>query len=69
MKKIIELTSIFLVSAAVTVITAFAFGLPISWLWNAFCPNVFGWPTIDWVDGAVIYVLSRLLLATSYSSN
>ena len=69
MNKIIEITSIFLVSAAVTVIMAFAFGLPISWLWNAFCPKIFGLPTIDWIDGAVIYTLSRLLFATNYSSN
>ena len=66
MKKITEIISILLVSVAVIVITAFAFGFPISGLWNAFCPKVFGLPTIDWVDGAVVYVLSRLLFTTNY---
>lgn len=66
MKKVTEIISILLVSVAVIVITAFAFGFPISWLWNAFCPKVFGLPTIDWVDGAVVYVLSRLLFTTNY---
>lgn len=69
MKKIFEITSILLVSIAVIVITAFVFGFPISWLWNLFCPKVFGLPTIDWVDGAVVYVLCKLLFATNYSSN
>ena len=61
--------SIVLVSIAVTVITAFILGIPISWLWNLFCPKIFGLPVIDWVDGAVAYTLSRLLFATNYSSN
>jgi hypothetical protein len=69
MTKIIEIMSLLLVSVAVIVITAFVLGLPISWLWNLFCPKVFGFPTIDWVDGAVVYVLSRLLFATNYSTN
>jgi len=69
MNKLIELISILAVSIAVIIITAFAFGLPISWLWNIFCPKVFGLPTIDWVDGAVVYILSRVLFATNYSSN
>ncbi len=61
--------SIILVSIAVTVITAFILGIPISWLWNLFCPKIFGLPAIDWVDGAIAYTLSRLLFATNYSSN
>jgi hypothetical protein len=69
MNKIIELMSIILVSIAVTVITAFILGIPISWLWNLFCPKIFGLPAIDWVDGAIAYTLSRLLFATNYSSN
>jgi hypothetical protein len=69
MKKIFEIASIFFVSIAVIVITAFVMGIPISWLWNLFCPKVFGLPVIDWVDGAIVYILSRLLFATHYSSN
>jgi hypothetical protein len=69
MNKLIELISILAVSVAIIIITAVAFGFPISWLWNIFCPKVFGLPTIDWVDGAVVYILSRVLFATNYSSN
>lgn len=69
MKKIFEIAGIFFVSIAVIVITAFVMGIPISWLWNLFCPKVFGLPVIDWVDGAIVYILSRLLFATNYSSN
>jgi hypothetical protein len=69
MKKVIQIASLLLASIAVIVITAFVLGLPISWLWNLFCPKIFGLPTIDWVDGAIVYVLSRLLFATNYSSN
>jgi hypothetical protein len=69
MKKITEIITILLVSIAVIIITAFVFGVPISWLWNVFCPKIFGLPQIDWVDGAIVYVLSRLLFATNYSSN
>jgi hypothetical protein len=58
-----------LVSIAVIIITAFAFGLPISWLWNLFCPKIFGLPIIDWIDGTILYALSRVLFATNYSSN
>jgi hypothetical protein len=69
MKKVIQIASLLLASIAVIVITAFVLGLPISWLWNLFCPKIFGLPMIDWVDGAIVYVLSRLLFATNYSSN
>lgn len=70
MKKLIGTMSLFLGSISVIVITAFAFGFPVSWLWNLFCPKVFGLPTIDWVDGTVCYILSKLLFnGLSYSSN
>jgi hypothetical protein len=67
MSRIVEFISIILVSIAVTIITAFLFGIPISWLWNLFCPKIFGLARIDWVDGAVLYTLSRLLFANFYS--
>jgi hypothetical protein len=69
MEKIIEIMALLLVSVAVIVIMAFVFGLPISWLWNLFCPKVFGLPMIDWVDGAVAYVLCRVLFATNYTTD
>jgi hypothetical protein len=68
MNRIFEIISILLVSIAVIVITAFAFGLPISWLWNLFCPKIFGLPMIDWIDGTILYAISRVLFATHYSS-
>jgi hypothetical protein len=67
MSRIVEFVSIIVVSIAVIIITAFLFGIPISWLWNLFCPKVFGLAHIDWVDGAVLYTLSRLLFASFYS--
>lgn len=67
MSRIVEFISIIVVSIAVIIITAFLFGIPISWLWNLFCPKVFGLARIDWVDGAVLYTLSRLLFANFYS--
>jgi hypothetical protein len=66
MNRIIEIISIFLVSIAIIIITAFIFGIPVSWLWNLFCPKVFGLQRIDWVDGAVLYTLSRLLIGNFY---
>jgi hypothetical protein len=66
MNKIIELMSIFTVSVAVIIITAFVFGVPVSWLWNLFCPKILGFSKIDWIDGAVLYTLSRLLIGNFY---
>jgi hypothetical protein len=66
MNRIIEVISVFLVSIAIIIITAFIFGIPVSWLWNLFCPKVFGLQRIDWVDGAVLYTLSRLLIGNFY---
>jgi hypothetical protein len=67
MKRLVEIISLLLVSIAVIIITAFVFGIPISWLWNLFCPKIFGLQRIDWIDGAVLYTLSRLLFASFYS--
>jgi hypothetical protein len=67
MKKLVEIISLLIVSIAVIIITAFMFGIPISWLWNLFCPKIFGLQRIDWIDGAVLYTLSRLLFASFYS--
>jgi hypothetical protein len=36
-------------------------GIPISMIWNLFCPKVFGLVKIDWVDGTLLYLLSNLL--------
>lgn len=66
MNKIFEIISLFSVSIAVIVITAFAFGFPISLLWNAFCPKIFGLSTIDWVDGTILYVISKILFGKNY---
>jgi hypothetical protein len=67
MKRLVEIISLLTVSIAVIIITAFMFGIPISWLWNLFCPKIFGLQRIDWIDGAVLYTLSRLLFASFYS--
>jgi hypothetical protein len=53
MKRLIELGMTFLVGVAVVIITSFVMGIPVSLLWNLFCPKVFGLVRIDWIDGAV----------------
>lgn len=60
-------TNIF-ITIAVIVITAFVFGLPVSFLWNATVTKIFLLPSIDWVDGAVLYILSRILFAANFFS-
>ena len=69
MKIVLEIVGVFLVSIAIVTVTAFVFGLPLSLLWNVFFPKVFGLPTIDWVDGAILYLFSNLLFTSATSSN
>jgi hypothetical protein len=69
MKIVLQIVGAFLVGVAVVIITSFLMGIPVSWLWNVFCPKVFGLPTIDWVDGAVLYILCNLLFASATNSN
>jgi hypothetical protein len=68
MKHSIELGITFLVGVAVVIITSFLMGIPVSWLWNLFCPKVFGLTRIDWIDGAVLYILCNLLFANIKST-
>lgn len=69
MKIVLQIVGEFLISIAIVVITAFIFGLPLSLLWNVFLPKIFGLPTIDWVDGAVLYLFCNLLFTNSTGSN
>jgi len=68
MKHFIELGITFLVGVAVVIITSFVMGVPVSLLWNLFCPKVFGLVRIDWIDGAVLYILCNLLFANVKST-
>jgi hypothetical protein len=68
MKYFIELGITFLVGVAVVTITSFVMGIPVSWLWNLFCPKVLGLSRIDWIDGAVLYILCNLLFANVKST-
>jgi hypothetical protein len=68
MKRLIELGMTFLVGVAVVIITSFVMGVPVSLLWNLFCPKVFGLTRIDWIDGAVLYILCNLLFANVKST-
>jgi hypothetical protein len=68
MKTFIELGITFLIGVAVIIVTSFIMGIPVSWLWNLFCPKVFGLPVIDWIDGAVLYILCNLLFANVKST-
>jgi len=68
MKRLIELGITFLVGVAVVIITSFVMGIPVSLLWNLFCPKVFGLVRIDWIDGAVLYILCNLLFANVKST-
>ena len=68
MKYFIELGITFLIGVAVVTITSFVMGIPVSWLLNLFCPKVFGLARIDWIDGAVLYILCNLLFANVKST-
>jgi len=68
MKRLIELGMTFLVGVAVVIITSFVMGIPVSLLWNLFCPKAFGLVRIDWIDGAVLYILCNLLFANVKST-
>ena len=68
MKTFIELTMTFLVGVAIVIVTSFVMGIPVYLLWNMFCPKVFGLAKIDWIDGAVLYILCNLLFANVKSS-
>lgn len=57
-----------IITVAVIVITAFVFGLPVSFLWNITVTKIFLLPSIDWVDGAALYILSRILFAANFFS-
>jgi hypothetical protein len=61
MKTFIKIFWPFAVSICIFIIAAFIMGVPISILWNAFCPKVFGLVRIDWVDGTLLYLLCNLL--------
>jgi len=61
MKTFIKILWPFAVSICIFVIGAFIMGVPISMLWNLFCPKVFGLVKIDWVDGTLLYLLCNLL--------
>jgi hypothetical protein len=68
MKRLIELSMTFLIGVAIVIITSFVMGVPVSLLWNLFCPKVFGLASIDWIDGAVLYILCNLLFANVKST-
>jgi hypothetical protein len=61
MKTFIKIFWPFAVSICIFIIAAFIMGVPISMLWNLFCPKVFGLVKIDWVDGTLLYLLCNLL--------
>lgn len=60
MKNIMKILGQFMITICIIVITAFLMGIPISMLWNLFCPKVFGLTKIDFVDGAIVYMLIDL---------
>jgi len=68
MKTLIELSMTFLVGVAIIIVTSFVMGIPVYFLWNMFCPKVFGLAKIDWVDGTVLYMLCNLLFANVKST-
>lgn len=68
MKTFIELSMTFLVGVAIVIVTSFVMGIPVYILWNLFCPKVFGLQKIDWIDGAILYMLCNLLFANVKSS-
>ena len=69
MNAFLQIVATLLISIAIFTIAAFVCGLPISFLWNVFFPKVFGLPTIDWIDGSILYLFCNLLFASATSSN
>jgi hypothetical protein len=61
MKTFIKIFWPFAVSICIFIIAAFIMGIPIAMFWNIFCPKVFGLVKIDWMDGAMLYLLCNLL--------
>jgi hypothetical protein len=48
-------------SLALIVVLSALFALPVQWLWNALCPDLFGLPTVGFLQAWGLNILSGCL--------
>jgi hypothetical protein len=62
LNKIVEWIGAALVATLVVVVVMIVLSFPLSWVWNAAMPYLFGWPELSWWRTLCLWIVVSVLL-------